>query len=143
MANQDLAGPILDRVQQLCAEGDELAGGDHTGAAVARYEEALALLPDPKTRWEAATWIYAAIADAYFFAGDFAAAELPLSEITHCPGATGNAFVHLRRGQVALELGHHVRAADELALAYEAAGPEIFEDEHPKYLAAAQGVATG
>lgn len=52
-----------------------------------------------------------------------------------CPGAVGNPFLHLRLGQVLLDLGDEAGAADELMRAYMGGGAEIFSLEEPRYLA--------
>lgn len=125
---------IHERIQSLCATGDELADEDDFAAAIALYREAWALLPEPRTQWEAATWILAAIGDANFLSGDFAAGRDTLAMAMHCPDAIGNPFLHLRLGQCQFELGDLARAADELARAYMGGGSEIF-DEDEKYFA--------
>jgi hypothetical protein len=51
-----------------------------------------------------------------------------------CPGAIGNPFLHLRRGQILLDQGENDAAADELMRAYMAEGADIFADEDPRYL---------
>jgi hypothetical protein len=93
------------------------------------------LLPKPRTEWEAATWLLAAIGDVQFLLGEFAATQETLSLAMHAPGAIGNPFLHLLLGQVQLELGNTQRAADELARAYLLEGAQIFADDGPKYLA--------
>jgi hypothetical protein len=51
------------------------------------------------------------------------------------PGGLGNSFLHLRLGQVLLDLAEPDLAADELMRAYMGAGETIFETQEPKYLA--------
>ena len=51
-----------------------------------------------------------------------------------CPGAAGNPFRHLRRGQVLFEQADYDAAADELMRAYMGGGLDIFAEEPPKYL---------
>jgi len=68
-------------------------------------------------------------------AGDFQEAREVLTWTMHCPRAIGNPFIHLRLGQVQFELGNLERARDELARAYMGRGPEIFDQDDPKYLA--------
>jgi hypothetical protein len=99
-----------------------------------KYGAAWDLLPEPKTQWEAATWILGTIGDVSFQSGDFGAGRDKLSLAMQCPDAIGNPFLHLRPGQCQFELGSLDRAADELARAYMAEGTEIFGDEDPKYL---------
>jgi hypothetical protein len=61
------------------------------------------LLPEPKTEWEAATWILAAVGDANFLGADYVAGRDNLATAMHCPGAIGNPFMHLRLGQCQFE----------------------------------------
>ena len=51
-----------------------------------------------------------------------------------CPGAVGNPFLHLRYGQVFLDLGEADHAAEELMRAYMGEGKEIFASEDSRYL---------
>ena len=123
------------RVVSLCREGDSLAAREDFAGAVAKYREAHALLPPPAGRWEAATWIYTAIGDALFHAGDYQVARTFLHKALTCPNGLGNAFVHLRLGQTQYEVGNLVGAQRELSRAYAVGGKRVFEGDDPKYLA--------
>jgi tetratricopeptide (TPR) repeat protein len=125
----ELSDDIHGRIQKLCKKGDALAENDNFSAALKQYWAAWDLLPEPKTQWEAATWILGAIGDANFLGDDFVAGRDNLSMAMCCPGAIGNPFLHLRLGQCEYELGNLDRAADELTRAYMGGGAEIFEDE--------------
>jgi tetratricopeptide (TPR) repeat protein len=122
-----------DRIDLLCEEGDNLASEENYSGALEKYWQAFDLVPDPKTDWEASTWILAAIGDSNFLGGDYQAGVDNLSSVMHCPGAIGNPFIHLRLGQCQFEVGNLTRAADELTRAYAIAGDEIFENDDPKY----------
>jgi hypothetical protein len=139
----ELSDETHAQIQQLCAEGDQLAKATRYSDALKPYWAAWDLLPEPKTDWEAATWILVAIGDANFLGGDFVAGRDNLSQAMHCPDAIGNPFIHLRLGQCQFELQALDRAADELMRAYMGAGPEIFKDEDPKYLQFLQSKTTG
>jgi tetratricopeptide (TPR) repeat protein len=129
----ELPDPIHEEITRLCAAGDGHAEQQAYPAALASYWAAWDLLPEPKTDWEAATWILVAIGDANFLGGDFIAGRDNLSNAMRCPEAIGNPFIHLRLGQCQFEVGDHERAADELMRAYMGAGREIFEQDDPKY----------
>ena len=98
------------------------------------YNQAWKLVPDPKNDWEASTWILAVIADSCFHLGKFKSARSALDYDMTCPGAIGNPFLHLRRGQVLYEQNEPDAAADELMRAFMAEGYEVFENEDEKYL---------
>lgn len=131
----ELDDKIHELIQRRCAQGDQQAELEDYPLALNFYWKAWDLLPEPKSDWDAATWILAAIGDANFMGGDFEAGRDNLSNAMHCPGAIGNPFLHMRLGQCHFELGHLDRAADELTRALMGAGEEMFEDEDPKYLA--------
>ena len=124
----ELSDEVYGRIQALCKKGDALAENDKFSAALKEYWAAWDLLPEPKTQWEPATWILAAIGDANFLGDDFVAGRDNLSMAMRCPDAIGNPFLHLRLGQCEYELGNLDRAADELARAYMDSGAEIFAD---------------
>ena len=131
----ELADSVHEEIKALCAAGDAAAEKGQFSLAVAVYEKAWALLPEPRFEWKAATWILAAIGDAQFQSGSVKAACETLNDAMHCPDAIGNPFLHLRLGQCQFELGNVPRANDELARAYMGGGSELFAAEDPKYLA--------
>jgi len=99
----ELPDELHERIQRLCAEGNDLLDQERYEDAVARFSSAWELLPHPRTDWDAATWILAAIADAHFLRDDFAAMRQPLMTAMLCGGATGNPFLRLRLGQCLFE----------------------------------------
>ena len=123
----ELSDALHSEITTLCERGDNLAKTGSYADALKHYWTAWDLLPEPKTDWEAATWILAAVGDANFLSGDFAAGRDNLSMAMHCPDAIGNPFLHLRLGQCHFELGSLDRAADELARAFLVGGEELFE----------------
>ncbi len=129
----ELPDDIHERIKTLCAEGDALAEDTHFREAILHYEAAWALLPAPQTDWTAATWILAAIGDAYFLSDEFEKGRDTLLTAMQCPEAVGNPFLHLRLGQCQFELGNLSKAADELTRAYMGGGGELFRGESPRY----------
>lgn len=131
----ELNDELYSKIQGLCKQGDEQAEAENYPGALAHYWDAFDLLPEPKTSWEASTWILVAIGDANFLGKDYQAGVDNLSFAMHCPGAIGNPFIHMRLGQCQFEVGNTTRAADELTRAYALEGADMFEQEDPKYLA--------
>ena len=129
----ELTDQVHEQITSLSAKGDKLAEKGKYPEALKVYWEAWDLLPEPKTNWDAATWLLVAIGDANFLAEDYVAGKDNLSQAMHCPDAIGNPFIHMRLGQCQLELNNPDRAADELARAYMGGGHEIFEDDDKKY----------
>jgi tetratricopeptide (TPR) repeat protein len=125
----------VDAIQRHAKAGDALAAQQRYEDAIAAYNKGWALIPEPRNEWEASTWLLAAIADAAFLGGYDGSARKALDYAMTCPGAIGNPFLHLRRGQVLLNQGNNDAAVDELMRAYMAEGEAIFAAEDPKYLA--------
>jgi tetratricopeptide (TPR) repeat protein len=122
-----------DEIECLAEKGNEAVNAQDYAAGVQCFETAFDLLPAPRFQWPAATWLLTAIGETYFFLGDYENARSALLDAMHCPAAIGNPFIHLRLGQVHLELGNEIIAADELARAYMGGGREIFNREDGKY----------
>lgn len=132
---RDLDPDLGARIDLICESGDAAAEAGDLADARAWFFDAAELVPEPKHDYAAATWIYTAIGDVDFQAGDWAGARAALEFAVHCPDGLGNPFIHLRLGQALFELGEHDRAADELMRAYMGAGRDIFDDEDPRYFA--------
>lgn len=130
----ELSTLVHEKISALCAAGDALAGDQKYEDAVASYNAAWELIPEPKTTWNASTWVLAAIGDACFLGGYRTSAREALEYAMHCPDGIGNPFLHLRLGQVLYDSGELDRAADELGRAYMSAGRDIFADQNRSYL---------
>ena len=120
----------IEKFSQL---GDDFAEKKDYSSALAEYWKAFDLIPEPKTDWEATTWLLAAIGDVNFLGNNFQAGIDNLSNAMHCPGGIGNPFLHLRLGQCHFEIGNFDRAADELTRAYALEGEEFFLEDDSKY----------
>jgi tetratricopeptide (TPR) repeat protein len=128
-----LDNQVYQAIERHCTEGDRLTEAGDFELALAEYQQAWALLPDPQRAWEAATWIKIAIADACFFAERYVEAEEALSFAQTCPGGLGNPYVDLRLGQVLFEQGETEAARECLERAYQEGGEPLFEGEDDKY----------
>lgn len=129
----ELPSATHDAIMAYCASGDKLAGQGAYEKAVAEYNKAWALVPEPKNNWNASTWILAAIADACYLGGYKTSAREALQYAMTCPGAIGNSFLHLRFGQVLFDADEKDASTDELIRAYMGAGEEIFAAEDSRY----------
>jgi len=134
---------IVAAVTSLCERGDDDVEAGRFAEAIARYREALALVPSPVHAWAVSIWIHGAIAEAYYLGGEYARARDAIDDAFRCDGAIGNAFLHLRLGQIEDRLGNRGRALDELIRAYTRAGEEVFAGEDPRYLALVKDAIAG
>ncbi len=131
---QELDERIVAEITELCERGDDDVEHQRYDEALVRYKAALALVPAPVLAWKATAWILTALGETHYFKRDFPAAREALNDAMRCTGAVGNPFLHLRLGQVELELGNRGRGLDELLRAHGRAGEEIFAGEDPRYL---------
>lgn len=112
-----------------------LAEGMHDRAGAIRvWTEALELLPEPKTQWEAALWLYASIGDAYRAAGDLPAAQEALFDALNCPDGHANPLVLLRLGQTLADRGEVDRGTEYLLRAHILYGTDVFDEDEQPYL---------
>jgi tetratricopeptide (TPR) repeat protein len=130
---RELDSHTHSQIELYSRQGDAFAENQDYQNALAEYWKAFDLIPEPKTDWEATTWVLAAIGDANFLGKDFKAGVDNLATAMHCPGAIGNPFLHLRLGQCQFEVGNLEKAADELARAYALESEEIFSEDDNKY----------
>lgn len=76
---KEIPDDIYSEVTRLSSEGNALSNtGDFLGA-VQKFEQALTLLPAPAEDWSAAMWLFTAIGDSFFLAGDYESARVALN----------------------------------------------------------------
>lgn len=133
-AQDELPDDVHERITELSEDGnDRLDRGDARGA-IAAWQKALQLLPEPRRKWDAALWLHASIGDAQRQDGDIAAALDSFQQAAASSDGYANGFVQLGIGTCLYDLGHEEESADHLLRAYMAEGEEIFEESDPKYL---------
>lgn len=137
----ELDPKLHKKIEKLAGKGNNWLEKSNFVKALDCFETAWSLLPEPKFKWEAASWISVAKADAFFFQGNYEIAyNILRTAITNGVNLNGNPFVQMRRGQCLFEMEEMEGAQKELAAVYMAEGQKIFEDEDPKYLKCAQEV---
>ncbi len=131
----ELDDNTYDKITKLSEEGNKRFHAGQLDAALIKFNEALELVPEPKTDWEAATWLYAAIGDAFFLKGDCAKSLDTFYNAYNSPSAIDNPFINLRLGQCLFELNQLDKAEDFLMRAYMLDGTDVFRGDGEKYLA--------
>ncbi|MFE6076981.1 tol-pal system YbgF family protein [Paenibacillus sp. NPDC057886] len=117
----------------ICDEGDALSEDGEVEQAIKKYLTALKLVPLPKNEWEASTWIYAALGDAYFTNEEYVQAKDSFFNALNCPEGISNPLILLRLGESLVECGELDKAKEYLLRAYMLEGYEIFSEEDQKY----------
>ena len=135
----ELGAAVYKKITKLSAVGDIYADREKWDKALKKYYKALELIPEPKYDWEASTWLYVAIGDAYYYKEEYNDAINNMNEALKCPDALGNPFINLRMGQSYYELGDYNNAKRYLIQAYMIDGLKIFEGEPQKYYQLIEG----
>jgi tetratricopeptide (TPR) repeat protein len=131
---EQLSNPVWSEIDRLTEEGEAyLDEDDREAEALACFQAAWDLLPEPKDQQEPADRLLAAIGDCYFFLGEWDACHrayqcVARSDVT-------NPFARLRLGQTLFELGNPTEANNWMVPAYLQEGVALFAGEDPKYLA--------
>jgi tetratricopeptide (TPR) repeat protein len=135
MTPMELQGTLANKIDDLAERGNVLLDShrDWRGA-IAAWEEALDLLPEPKSQWEAWTWLNASIGDAARSGGDLNQARTALFDAVSGPDGQSNPFVLLRLGQTLVDLGDADRGVDYLLRAYMIDGENVFKSDGTFYL---------
>ena len=81
--------PVFEKIDRLCQLGQKDEDEKKFDRAIDKYLEALDLIPEPITDWDASTWILTAIGDIYFLLKDYPKSRQFLQDIMHCPNAIG------------------------------------------------------
>ncbi len=131
----ELPDDLYEEISQLSELGNELIEHSRYDEAVHMFQQALRLLPTPRERWEAGTWLVVAMGDCRFAQGRFAEALAQFRVAEAYPGGADNALVLLRIGECLIELdGDKAAAIDAFARAQALEGGGIFAHEDTKYL---------
>ncbi|MBQ2983024.1 MAG: tetratricopeptide repeat protein [Lachnospiraceae bacterium] len=130
----ELDDKLYFELTELCEEGDNFIEEGDINEAIDKYKKALELIPNPKYEWEASTWVYGALGDAYYLNDQYEEAIVCLAEVLKCPDGLENPFIILRIGQCYFEIENYDKAEEYLLQAYMLEGEEIFEDEEEKYM---------
>lgn len=125
----ELSDELYDKITDFTDEGNDLCDDENYEEALEQYKKALALIPNPKTDWEASTWVYTAIGDCYYFLEKYNEAIESFNSAMLCPDGIGNGFITLRLGECYYKLDDKEKAGDFFVDTYMIDGMEIFEDE--------------
>lgn len=133
--NKELPDDIYNRIEELSEQGDVLLDEENRPEdAIAKWEEALALLPDPKQEWDAAAWLYASIGAAKRYVKDLEGALIAFRSARQSGDAFGNPYILICLGATLYDLGKLDEAVEPLLGAYMVDGEELFEDFGGPYL---------
>ncbi len=120
---------LKNKIDDICEDGDLLIidSYDYNGA-IEKFKGALLLVPEPKEEFDTTTWIYTAIADAYYLDNQIdnameylhMAYKLPMGE---------NGFVLFRLGQCYRHKEDIDKAKEYLSRAYQLSGDEVFGED--------------
>lgn len=134
MDDEELSDDVYGSIEVLSEKGNvSMDAGDPT-SAIKYWREALTLLPQPISKWDAALWLYASIGDAWRMLGDFENALTAFNSAEAAADGHLHPFVQLGLGMSLYDLGRKKAATDPLLRAYMLEGEAIFSDGGAKYL---------
>ncbi|GMA98789.1 hypothetical protein [Pelosinus sp. IPA-1] len=136
----ELDNKIYEKIEGLSDEGNELIDDDRYDEAINKFNAALDLIPQPKHDWEASTWLYASIGDAYYLKEDYKKAKEYFYNAMNCPDGVDNPFILLRLGESLFECEGFEKAKEYLLRAFMLEGYKIFRDEDKKYFNLIKGL---
>ncbi|MDE6499238.1 MAG: tetratricopeptide repeat protein [Rikenella sp.] len=125
----ELSEQIDKQIEKLSEQGNRAMDKENYEKAIDLFQQALALLPEPKEEWEAYSWLRVSIGDAYFMLEDYVKSEENFRMGYVAGELLDNPFVLLRLGQNYVELEQEERAVEYLLKAYMLEGEDIFEEE--------------
>ena len=120
-------------IERICRAADDFLDEGNTKEAYRKYKEALDIIPNPKTSYETATWIFVSIGDLFFKNKQYDMARDYFFEAKNCPNGVSNPYVLFRLGQSLVETKDNNQAKEFLLRAYMLVGEDIFWDEDEKY----------
>lgn len=129
----ELDDKLYEKIEMFSEQGNEYADNEQYEDAILNFEQALALIPSPKTDWEASTWLFASIGDMYYSLGKYKEAVNNLFDALNCPEGYSNPFIHLRLGECLYEIKQYDKAKEYLLQAYMLEGADIFSEQNSKY----------
>ena len=120
-------------IERICRAADDFLEEGNIKDAYRKYKEALDIIPNPKTSYETATWIFVSIGDLFFKNKQYEKARDYFFEAKNCPNGVSNPYVLFRLGQSLVETQDNNQAREFLLRAYMLVGDDIFWDEDEKY----------
>ncbi|WHX47203.1 hypothetical protein QNH46_13600 [Paenibacillus woosongensis] len=129
----ELSNETYEKIVEVCEEADSFIDEDRIEDAINKYLVALEIIPSPKKDWEASTWIYTALGDAYFINDEYEKAKDCFYNALNCPDGISNPLILLRLGESLFECDDMHKAANYLLKAYMLEGYKIFNEEDEKY----------
>lgn len=124
---------FTEDIERICRAAEDYVVEGNSVDAYRKYKEALDIIPEPKTSYETATWIFVSIGDLYFKNGQYDKARNYFLEAKNCPNGVSNPYVLFRLGQTLVETNENSKAEEFLLRAYMLVGEDIFWDEDEKY----------
>jgi tetratricopeptide (TPR) repeat protein len=123
----ELSSVIYGQLEELSNAGNDLFDDGNYSLSIAKWLKAIDLLPEPKSDWEAYTWLSASIGDAYYQLENLDEARDAFLNALNGPDGQSNPFIHYRLGQCNDRLG--INGIEHLLKAYMLNGEDIFKND--------------
>lgn len=135
---KDIDEVLAEKLDELAEKGNILLDEERDEEALSVWQEAIDLIPEPKSEKAEVVWFEASLGNIYFEKGCFNEANVLFSRAVHNLTGEGleNPFILMRYGECLYELGKKKAAKSYLLKAYMLDGEDVFrsEEQNLKYL---------
>lgn len=129
-----IADELYTQIIDLCGEADEFSINENYAEALPLYEKAWALIPEPKAKHDASTFVIAGLIDACFLTGEFAKTKQYAELAIQQDGS--NPFFYILLAKALFELNQIDEAKKQIKQAKQLTDGDdsFFADLDAKYL---------
>ncbi len=131
---------LSDQISAISKKAKHLALKGNYVDAIDEYQKGIDLVGPNIMQSKYAVMLFCGIGEIYFLQRQWNDALQYFGKAIQSEGGLGEPYIHLRLGQIRLELGQLKKATDELMRAYMGGGKLIFQGEDSKYFETIQSL---
>ena len=135
--DETLPDSLFQTICQRLDKGDEAVAEERYEDAIAAYQSAIDILPEPKSDWDIFTTLVTSLGDTYYETRQYTIADSYYATALRDGNGIENPYVWYANGRNLIRMGETKAAQDSLMRAYMLDGDEIFttdDDEFKVYI---------
>lgn len=129
----NLPDSLFKTICQILDEGDKARASEKYEDAIAFYQSAIDILPEPKSDWDMFTTLVISIGDTYYKTQQYTIADGYYATALKDGSGLNNPYVWYANGSNLVKMGETKAATDSLMRAYMLAGDEIFTIDNDEF----------
>ena len=129
----NLPDSLFQTICQILDKGDKLRASEKYADAIAFYQSAIDILPEPKSDWDMFTTLVISIGDTYYKTQQYTIADGYYATALKDGSGLNNPYVWYANGRNLVKMGETKPATDSLMRAYILAGDEIFTIDNDEF----------